>query len=447
MGGACCNNRTYEEKTKTHQTFLKVIETSKGMDEFKKDYEYISILGNGAYGTVKLYRSSKNHTLKYAVKSVNKQNLDLDNTKLLQNEVKILRNLDHPNIVKFYDTFENEQMFNIVMEFIPGDNLTKLANKQKSKSFTEKDTSKIFLCLFKTVLYLHNNRIVHRDIKPSNILFKQPNDFESLKLIDFGISIFLDEKEEEEEESIELHKTTSKRNNRIRLSYKDVYGKENYQYKNQIGTPYYMSPESIKGQPCEKSDCWAIGVLLYQTLTGSLPFRGDRKEKIFDEICNCRYDTTALKQYFSVEVQDLIMKLLTPDLEIRLSAKEALTHPWFQVFKNSAGTMIDKEVLNNIMHFHEKNVFQKEVSFFLAKLSSSSQLNKLDKIFKELDVNNTGYLDFDGLCQGLRNIGLEEVSYMKSLLYCIIIIIIVYLYLIINLTGGNFKNSQIIRLS
>lgn len=460
MGGACCNKKAEEEPVKEEKNsfITKLINTSKTIDEFKKTYEYISILGNGAYGTVKLYRSSKNNSVKFAVKTVNKTILDYSSIILLQNEVKIMKRLDHPNIVKFYETYEDEVMLNIVMEYISGDNLTKICNKQKSKILNEKDSSKILTCLLKTLDYIHNSGIIHRDIKPSNILFRINNNYESLKLIDYGVSMILFNREEEEENKESNNNDNDKDNNKdnknnennnnianlspptkvrstshskqqsiIKISYKDVYGKENYQYKNQNGTPYFMSPESIKGEPCEKSDLWSIGVLLYLLLTGELPFRGDKKEKIFSEICSCHYNKNAIKNNFSEEVQDLISKLLTIDLKKRPNAKEALEHPWFSIYadnNNKQNCRMDKEVISNIINFQGKDVFQKEVSFFLAKLSASgNEISKLDQIFKELDIQNTGFIEYKDLFDNLQKIGLDKVSkntYLYYLINCII---------------------------
>ena len=89
----------------------------------------------------------------------------------LKQEVEVLKKLDHPNIVKYFDTYEDESFLQIVMEYIPGENLLQVIKQKKINKFDEKQASFMIKNLLKAVLYLHNNNIIHRDIKPENILF------------------------------------------------------------------------------------------------------------------------------------------------------------------------------------------------------------------------------------------------------------------------------------
>ena len=146
-------------------------------------------------------------------------------------EVNILRRLDHPNIVKYYESFEDDVYLHIVMEYLEGDDLFTIISQRNHNKFTEKDMIKIMHQLFKALVFIHNKNIVHRDIKPENILFSQKDDYSTLKLIDFGLA------------------TTTMR--------KD---------KKSCGSPYYMSPEIINGRFCPKTDVWAAGVILFLML-------------------------------------------------------------------------------------------------------------------------------------------------------------------------------------
>ena len=210
--------------------------------------------------------------------NIEKKNIfDIHSIESIKREIDILRSLDHPNIVKYFETYEDEHFLHIVMEYIPGDNLFKMITNKSYVSFTEKDINEIMIYLLKSVLFLHHNGIVHRDIKPDNILFSVPGKFSSLKLIDFGLSIPRNSKKE--------------------------------QYR--VGTPYYMAPEMIYGRYCYESDMWSIGVILYVLVTGQQPFKGKDQEHVFEHISEGKYNTKLLKkQRCSQQLKDLIKKIL-----------------------------------------------------------------------------------------------------------------------------------------
>lgn len=133
--------------------------------------------------------------MKFAIKTIKKDYLNKHAMVSLVREVNILRQLDHPNIVNYFETYEDEQFINIVMEYIPGDNLLKMISNKTYKEFGERDISEIITVLLKAVQFLHNNNIVHRDLKPGNILFSITGNYQSLKVIDFGLSIGKREKD------------------------------------------------------------------------------------------------------------------------------------------------------------------------------------------------------------------------------------------------------------
>lgn len=370
MGG-CCNKReiltiSYKKKGPQFRRRSSIfLENFSKQDDYKKKYEYISILGNGGFGKVRLYRDREAKELKFAIKTIKKDLLNAHNIKSLIEEVKILRNLDHPNIVKYFETYEDDAYIHIVMEYIPGDNLFKIVTNRKYYHFKEADASEIMKCLLKAVMFLHKMNIVHRDIKPDNILFSLPGNYESLKLIDFGLSA----------------------------------AKTNVKDKYRVGSPYYMAPEMIHGNFTFESDCWSIGVILYEMMTGKHPFYGKTQEEIFKMIMKGVYDTNLLdRQKCTEEVKDLIKKLIVLNPQERLSINSTLEHPWIKLHnlkEKTSSTVIDEGIIESLRSFANSNLFRKEIMFYLAKISSEREIQKLKKAFLKIDKDNTGTIEME----------------------------------------------------
>ena len=332
--------------------------------DFRKKYEYQSLIGSGAFGKVRLYLDRDSKTFKYAIKTIKKNIFKRHSIESIKREVNILRSLDHPNIVKYFETYEDECYLHIVMEYIAGDNLFRVLTDQKGFKFTERTISKIITCLLKAVLFLHHNGIIHRDIKPENIVFVEPNNFNALKLIDFGLSI----------------QQNAKKDNR------------------RVGTPYYMSPEMVRGNFNYASDVWSIGVILFIMVTGKQPFRGKSKEEVFEKIKKGNYDKNTLNRAkCSKEVKDLIKKMLVTEYSKRITVECALDHIWFKQFENNKNInlVVDEEIIESLKQFQYQNIFQKEIRYYLAKLCSDKEIIKLKHAFLAIDKDNSGEIEYE----------------------------------------------------
>jgi calcium-dependent protein kinase len=374
------SNRRHSLASRRGSIFLEKF--SKQAD-YKKKYEYISMLGNGGFGKVRLYRDKLSKELKFAIKTLKKDFLNPHSLKSLEEEVSILRTLDHPNIVKYFETYEDDFYIHIVMEYIPGDNLFKVITNRKYNQFSEKDASEILCFLFKAILFLHKNKIVHRDIKPENILFSMPGKYESLKVIDFGLSV-----------------TTTK-------------GKDKYR----VGSPYYMAPEMLEGSYTFETDVWSIGVILYVMMTGVQPFLGRNQDEVFAHITRGVYDVKLLdKQKCSEEVKDLIKKLLVLDPKHRLSLESALEHPWLIQHRDcdkDLKSTFDDGILDSIRSFANNNPLQKEILFYLAKISNESEIIKLKQAFLQIDTDNTGTIEFEEVVEVFNKLGIKPEKVRK----------------------------------
>lgn len=175
-------------------------------------------------------------------------------------EVEIMKEIDHPHIVKIYEYFETDYHIFIVMELLENGDL--FERIQKEDYFSEMAAKKIIKTLLEAVNYLHKKNIVHRDLKPENILFTK-NDV--LKIADFGTSKF----------------------------------KKKKKMRNTHGTPYYIAPEVINGNYNEKCDIWSIGVILYILLSGYPPFNGSDDEEIMENVETGKFD-------FDLEIFDFV---------------------------------------------------------------------------------------------------------------------------------------------
>lgn len=221
---------------------------------------------------------------------------------MIKNEINIMKVVDHPNIVKLYEFFEDDENFYIIQEFCSGGQLFEAILKKKT--FSENEAADIMTQLLSAIAHCHQRKIVHRDVKPENLLIDKMDhvDQEKLivKVIDFGIS---------------THFTPDQK---LTLS---------------IGTPYYVAPEVIEGQYNEKCDVWSCGVILYILLCGYPPFYGRDANSIYNKILKGEFSFNS-KEWSSVSkaAKDLIKKMLQKLPTNRVSASEALSDAWIKSF-------------------------------------------------------------------------------------------------------------------
>jgi calcium-dependent protein kinase len=358
--------------------------------DLRKKYEYICMLGNGGFGKVRLYRDKFCKDMKYAIKTIKKEYLGEHLRETILEEVKILRELDHPNIVKYYETYEDEHYIHIVMEYLHGEDLFKVITMKSYNQYNEVDAAEIISYLLKALGSIHNKAIVHRDLKPENILFSVPGDYQTLKLIDFGLS---------------AHVVAKNRKS--------------------VGTPFYMAPEIIDGNYSYKTDIWSVGVILYVLMTGRFPFYGATHDDVFEKIINEDYDENELNESrCSDEVKDLISKLLVKNERHRLSLEQTLEHPWFKkmetrneiIYKETTAPSVVQKIYESIKKFTNDSLFKKEVLFYIAKISKDEEISKLKDAFMLLDKDNTGTLTFDEILNAFEKVGLkaEKVIILKT---------------------------------
>ena len=367
----CTNSEEEKDKPNFKRRNKRRVTESKNKD-IRKNYEFISMLGNGTFGKVRLYRDKNYKELLFAIKTLKKEGISSYQFNLLKREVDILSNMDHPYIVKYFGIFEDEHFIHIVMEYLKGHDLSKIISLKDYNDFNENQMGQIIHQLLKALSFIHSKNIIHRDIKPENILFSDKRNIFSLKLIDFGLATF-----SEQEKKI-------------------------------VGTPMYMSPEMIDGNGTYVSDIWSVGVVVYQMITGKLPFdggEGDDNQILYEHIKTKEYNKEKLNNVkCSEDVKDFIDKALQKDIKKRMTVEEALNHPWIKKFNINS---LDPSLINNdsiqlFLNFSKKPALQKEIYYFLAKISNENDIAIYKNIFNFFDMNNTGALSKEDLKEGLE---------------------------------------------
>lgn len=309
-------------------------------------------LGSGAFSVVKL-GTHKLNGQQVAVKVVTKKNLSREDFDGLESETSLLRDVDHPHIIKCYETFDEGMTFYIVTELVAGGDLfDRIISKTQ---YTEKEARDLVKMLLETMAYLHHGKgIVHRDLKPENILMSSKADDADIKLADFGFA------------------------KRVReLSSKET----------PCGTPGYVAPEIIRGDRYgSEVDIWSMGVICYVLLAGYPPFYEDPRSGIYPH--KLYRDIRMGRYYFhperwsniSPEAVDMIKKMLCLDQKERWTAQQLLAHPWITMGAEILMTKDLSQSVVSLKKFRAKMHFRKAANAVLAvrRMSTSTSTKSED---------------------------------------------------------------------
>ena len=293
-------------KNNVSNRFLPVPETVlRGLESEPKisDFTLLKELGAGSFGRVLLVQH-KITQAKYAIKAIDKRNkANIQEKPYFRREIEIMYRVHHPNVVKLFGHFEDNNYCYFIMEYIAGGNIFALVPRSRSISTQQK--ASIMKDVISAVYFLHHMhpKIVHRDIKPENVLLDKGT---IAKLTDFGWSNYMQG---------DIKRTTV------------------------CGTPVYLAPEIINNQGHDEHvDIWCIGVLLFELMAGFSPWQGEDVQTI-------RYNISRLKirwpRDMDRDAMDLISKILKYNPEERLSLRQIITHPFFtKYFPNASSCLI-----------------------------------------------------------------------------------------------------------
>ncbi len=335
-------------------------------------------LGQGSYGKVFQVKNKITGETRACKQLAIKH---IQNYEKFMLEINILSKMDHPNIIKLYEVFEDKRYVYLVMEECTGGELfDKIIDRLQNDSiFTEKEAAKIFKQMMMAIAYCHKEGICHRDLKPENLLLLNKKDDTNIKIIDFGLSnIFIDKK------GVEI-KMTSK-----------------------VGTAYYVSPEVLSGNYDKSCDIWSAGVILYILLCGDPPFNGANDNDIYKKIKTKKFGyTNPLWTNVSNDAKELI-KMMLSDPDVRPTAEEVLQNSWVKDLAPNSNESILKLNPSSLKTYGNASKFEKAVATFICSRLKDEDVEHLKEVFMAIDKNGDGHLSLEEMIEGMSKVGFDK---------------------------------------
>ncbi|XP_065806246.1 calcium/calmodulin-dependent protein kinase type II delta 1 chain isoform X15 [Labrus bergylta] len=313
---------------------------------FTDEYQLYEELGKGAFSVVR--RCMKISTgQEYAAKIINTKKLSARDHQKLEREARICRLLKHANIVRLHDSISEEGFHYLVFDLVTGGEL--FEDIVAREYYSEADASHCIQQILEAVLHCHQMGVVHRDLKPENLLLASKLKGAAVKLADFGLAI-------------------------------EVQGDQQAWF-GFAGTPGYLSPEVLRKDPYGKPvDMWACGVILYILLVGYPPFWDEDQHRLYQQIKAGAYDFPSPEwDTVTPEAKDLINKMLTINPAKRVTATDALKHPWICQRSTVASMMHRQETVECLKKFNARRKLKGAIlTTMLAtrNFSAKSLLNK-----------------------------------------------------------------------
>ena len=327
------------------------------------DFEIKSMLGEGSFGKVYLVKHKKTGA-NYAIKAIDKRNKNNQEGKpYFSREIEIMYKVTHPNIVRLYTHFEDDDYIYFVMEYIGKGNLFTVLTKEKA--LTASAVANYMKDVISSVYYLHHMIpiIIHRDIKPENVLLHSDG---KVKLTDFGWSNYTNDNE-----------------------VRDTY----------CGTPVYLAPEMISGVGHDdKLDIWCIGVLMFELLTGKTPFSGNNTKELNINIQQLKINWP---RDINLDGKNIITKILKLNPLERISLEDMLKHPFFtkhislQVLQELLIKPNDVELDSKIylIHEHLPQAYDSDKFKIKKKLLEKPLSNKVINTYPNINENKQNSLE------------------------------------------------------
>ncbi|XP_047242703.1 calcium/calmodulin-dependent protein kinase type II delta 1 chain isoform X12 [Girardinichthys multiradiatus] len=322
---------------------------------FTDEYQLYEELGKGAFSVVKrCMKISMGH--EYAAKIINTKKLSARDHQKLEREARICRLLKHANIVRLHDSISEEGFHYLVFDLVTGGEL--FEDIVAREYYSEADASHCIQQILESVNHCHINGIVHRDLKPENLLLASKLKGAAVKLADFGLAI-------------------------------EVQGDQQAWF-GFAGTPGYLSPEVLRKDPYGKPvDMWACGVILYILLVGYPPFWDEDQHRLYQQIKAGAYDFPSPEwDTVTAEAKDLINKMLTINPAKRVTAADALKHPWICQRSTVASMVHRQETVECLKKFNARRKLKGAILTTMLATRNFSAKSLLNKKTDGVKINN-----------------------------------------------------------
>ena len=352
-----------------------------------KDYSEIKVLGSGSFATVKLVKNNVTGMIR-AMKIIKKRKTlngknDASNDIEILNEINILKQIDHPNVVKIFEFYNSEDAYYLITEYCEGGELFQLISKKKI--LTEIQCAYIMYQVLSAIKYCHKMKIMHRDLKPENILIYKhntENDFYDVKICDFGTS--------------------------------QIFKRGEWQSQ-PCGSVYYVAPEVLQKKYNSKCDLWSCGVIMYMLLSNKAPFGGRSDRDIIRNVMGGEYNKNFIKNC-SPNTLELIGKLLEKDYKKRINADMAMNHVFFNQFKikellNDIDQSMIIKFINNLKNYKCNSIIQETaLAYLVHNYPDLEEIENAGKLFNKIDINGDGKITSDILYKGITRYIPNQVS-------------------------------------
>ena len=342
----------------------------------EKDYKIIKLMKKGKFCDINLVENKISGN-KGIMKTLHKTKYFSDeDEQLLKNELKALTSLDHPNIINIFSFYSNENSYSYITELCSyGDLYKELLN---NGIYNEKTTAYIMYQMLSAVNYYHKRKIINCGLSLDNILISEKkNNFPTIKISYFGTSIMAE---------------------------------KNVIENNKVDITFYTAPEVINKKYNEKCDIWSCGVIMYLLLSARPPFGGETEDEINQKILLGKYDTASAPfNSLSKNCLNLLSKLLELNVNKRLSAEEALNHPWFKennsklFYHQLKDESIINKLLDNLKNYQNVTILQKiSMAYLIHNYPQMKDVINASKLFNKIDEDDDGIINKKELLEGLK---------------------------------------------
>lgn len=348
-----------------------IINNSGDIDDFYQVHEEVN-----AGGSAQVFRAVELATKAVrAVKRIAKKSAG-EIARVIQ-EVAIMKTLDHPNIVKLFETFEDDDYLYLVLEYCAGGDV--LDNLLSNGIMDELAAAMVMRGMLSALNYLNANGYVHRDLKPENIMYKADSaesTVSQLRLVDFGYSCRAPD--------------------------------EGKALQTKVGSPYYVAPEVLSGSYGRECDIWSLGALCFMLLSGVPPFFGESDAETLRLVKAGRFVFPSSQWHgVSKGCKHFIRRCLQVELDKRLSVTEALDHPWLKHKFRGKVIHLRDETVERLVSFSQYHDLRRAAMLAVAFHMDAEDLHQLRELFRGLDLNGDGLLTTQEFSTGVRSLGVD----------------------------------------